>query len=100
MTHGSQVIDFGWLHLGDQTNQIGRIANVAVVQKELHVLFMSILINMVNSTGIERGCSTNKTMHLAVIKYGVTIKVSLHCRSRQQISVYTKIKSEDGSSSR
>mmetsp|Transcript_14834 Transcript_14834/g.30585 ORF Transcript_14834/g.30585 Transcript_14834/m.30585 type:complete len:350 (-) Transcript_14834:231-1280(-) len=53
MTHGSQVVDFIGLDAGNKANQVGGIAQITIVQKNLDTGFMAIAVNVVNTTCVE-----------------------------------------------
>lgn len=57
VTHGSQVVDFVWLDLLDDANEVGGVGQVTVVQDEVFIVDVRILIQMVNTVGIEQGCT-------------------------------------------
>ena len=50
-----QVVDLDRLALLNQTDQVGGIGEVAVVQEEAHVLLVRIAVEMVHPTGVEGG---------------------------------------------
>jgi hypothetical protein len=64
VTHGSQVVYFGWLDFRNDRNKIGRIAQVTIMQIQLHPRFMSITVNMIDTSGVETGGPTNDSMDL------------------------------------
>ena len=55
MTHRTKVVNLIGLNLTDDRHEIISITKVAVVEEELHASFVAILVNMGNSTGVERG---------------------------------------------
>ena len=54
MTLRRQIVDFVWLNLLNDANEIGGIRQIAVVQFEAHVLFVRVLVEMIDAVGIER----------------------------------------------
>jgi hypothetical protein len=50
---GSQVIDLGWLGILDDANEIGRIGQVAIVQREPRILLVRVLVEMIDAIGVE-----------------------------------------------
>jgi hypothetical protein len=51
---GGKVIDFGWPGLLDDANEIGRVGHIAVVQHEAWIFLVRVLIEMIDTVGIER----------------------------------------------
>ena len=64
MTHSSQVVNFGRADVGDDGNKVSCITKITVVEKELHASFMSIFVNVIDTPGVEGGCTTNDSMDL------------------------------------
>ena len=64
MAHCPQVVDFGRLDLRDDSNEIGRVTQITVMQKELHTGFMAISVNVVDTTSVETRGTTDNTMDL------------------------------------
>jgi hypothetical protein len=55
---GAEVIDFVRLYFLDQAGQVGRVAEVAVVQEHVRRRHMRILVDVVDPLRIERGGAT------------------------------------------
>jgi hypothetical protein len=55
MALGSEVINLGRPDLLHQTDQIGGIRHVAIVQQERHIAGVRIFIEMIDARGVERG---------------------------------------------
>ena len=53
MALGRQVIDFVRLHLLHQADQVGGVGQVAVVQEKPHAGLVQVLVEMVDTPGIE-----------------------------------------------
>mmetsp|Transcript_17849 Transcript_17849/g.51100 ORF Transcript_17849/g.51100 Transcript_17849/m.51100 type:complete len:406 (-) Transcript_17849:40-1257(-) len=51
--HGTEVVDFGGADLGDDGDQISSIAEIAVVKEELNASGVTILVKVINATGVE-----------------------------------------------
>ena len=64
MAHCPKIVNFGRLDLRDDTNEIGRVTQITVMQKELHTGFMAIFVNMVDATSVETRGTTDNTMNL------------------------------------
>jgi len=60
MTHGTQVVNFGGLRFGNNSDEVGCITQIPIVQKELDSGLVTVTVNVVNTTSIEaRGTSDN-----------------------------------------
>ncbi len=64
--HGAEVVDFGGADLGDDGDQVGGIAEIAVVKEELDAGGVTILVEMVNATGVEGRRTTDDAVDLYV----------------------------------
>lgn len=64
VTHGTQVVDFGRLGVGNDGDQVGGIAQVTVMQIQLHSSLVSVTINMVDAAGVETRRTTDDSMDL------------------------------------
>lgn len=53
MRHGRQVVDLVRLHLLDDADQVGGVGQVAVMEDQVAVLHVRVLIEMVDTVGIE-----------------------------------------------
>ena len=58
MTLSSQVVDFVRLNFLNDPDEVRRIRQVPIVQGETHGFFMRILIKMIDTIGVERGCAS------------------------------------------
>ena len=54
MAHGRKVVYFVGLRFLNDSNQIGRVGQVAIVQKEAAVFGMGLLIEVVDAIGVEQ----------------------------------------------
>jgi hypothetical protein len=66
MALGGEMIDLVRLDMVEQLDQVRRIGNVPVVQKEPHVIDVEVLREVVDTPGVERGGTVNNAMHLIV----------------------------------
>ena len=55
MTLCSQVVYLVWLNLLHDSDEIGRIGKIPIMQDEMHVALVWILVQVINPVGIERG---------------------------------------------
>ena len=66
MAHGGQIVDFVWLNLLDDADEIGGVGQIAVVQNEIAVADVWILIQVVNAIRIEqRRAALDAVDHIA-----------------------------------
>ncbi|OIR10288.1 hypothetical protein GALL_76000 [mine drainage metagenome] len=63
----SQVIYFVRLHFLDDVRQAGRIGHIAVMQEERLALFMHVMEQVIDASGIEQGAAALDTMHLITL---------------------------------
>ena len=54
MTHGSEIIYLIGTDVGNDGNEIGGIAKISVVEEEFDTCFMTVFINVVDTTCIKR----------------------------------------------
>jgi hypothetical protein len=64
VTHGTQVVDFLRLDLGNDGDEIGGVAQVTVMQKELDSTIVTILVDVLDTPSVERRGTTDDTMDL------------------------------------
>ena len=64
MTHGTQIVDFLRLDLGNDADEIGGVAQVTVMQKELDSAIMTILVDVLDTSSVETRGTTDNTMDL------------------------------------
>ena len=64
--HGTEVVDFGGADLGDDGDQVGGIAEIAVVKEELDAGGVTVLVEMVNAAGVEGRRTTDDAVDLYV----------------------------------
>jgi hypothetical protein len=62
-----QIVDFVGLHLLNDVHQAGRVCHIAVVQNEVAILFVWILIQMVNTIGIEQRSAALDTVNIVTL---------------------------------
>ncbi|MFM2305696.1 MAG: hypothetical protein RLZZ367_365, partial [Bacteroidota bacterium] len=53
MRHSPQVINFVWLYLLNQADNIGRVAKIAVMQKKITVALVWVFVQMVDTARVE-----------------------------------------------
>lgn len=54
MRHGAQIVDLVGLNFLDDADQVGRVGQIAVVQRKAHVALMRVLVEVVNPISIEQ----------------------------------------------
>jgi hypothetical protein len=64
MTHGSQVVDFSGSHIRDDGDKVSGVAKVAVVKEELYPSLMPVFVDVIDTSCVKGGGTTNNTMNL------------------------------------
>ena len=64
MTHCTQVVDFSWTHIGDDGDKISGITKITVVEEQFDASLMSVLVDVVNTSSVESGSTTDDSMYL------------------------------------
>ncbi len=64
MTHRTKIVHLGGFYLGDDPNQIRRITEISIMQKEFHTRLMSVPVEMIDPTSIETRGPTDDSMDL------------------------------------
>lgn len=67
MRHGSEIVDFGRADVGDDGDEVGGIAEVTVVKEEFDTSLVSVFVDVVDTSGIENGCTTDDSVYLRVL---------------------------------
>ena len=58
VAHRRQIVDLVWLYLLNQSNQVGAVGQIAIMQEKASVTFVWVLIQMIDAVCIEqRGTS-------------------------------------------
>jgi hypothetical protein len=91
MRHGTKVVHLRGLYCGNDGNEIGGIAQVTIVQKQLDTCFMPIAVQMINAAGVETGGAADNAVDLCVVcmrvrclcVYALTNKVNVCERERE-----------------
>ena len=65
---GAEIVDLVGLHLGDDPDQVGAVAEIAVMEVEPRLRNMRILVEMVDPLGVERGSAAFDTMNLIALR--------------------------------
>lgn len=64
MTHRSQVVDFVWLDLRNNGNEICCVTQVTVMQVKLYTGLMTIFVDVIDTARIERRGTTDDSVYL------------------------------------
>ena len=67
MALGAEVVTFIRLHVLDDSDQVGAVGEVAVVEHQPRVAFVRVLIQVINSTGVEAARTPLDPMHLIAL---------------------------------
>ena len=65
MTHGSQVVNFIRLHVRNDGNKIGCIAQVAIMKKKLDAGLVAVAVDVINTASVEGRRTTDDAMNLS-----------------------------------
>ena len=63
-----KIVDLVRLHFLNDSNQIGGISQIPVVQRETDIFLMRILVKMINAIGIEGRCAALYTMNVVALR--------------------------------
>jgi hypothetical protein len=63
MAHRSQVVDLVRLGLLDDADQVGGVGQIAVVQFEFGIIYVRVLVQMIDTVGVEQRGATLHTVH-------------------------------------
>lgn len=66
VTHGPKIVDFSWLDLRNDTNKIGGITQISIVQEHFHSSFVAVSVDVFNTASVEARRTTNNAMDLKV----------------------------------
>ncbi len=64
MTLRRQMIDLVRLNVVYQSQEIGRVGSIAVVQKETHSIKVRIFVEVIDAPGIKRRSATDNSVNL------------------------------------
>ena len=53
MTHSTQVVNFIRLHVSNDGNKIGSIAEITIVEEKLDTSFMTVTVDVINTSGVK-----------------------------------------------
>ena len=67
VAHGGQVVDLVGLHLLDDAHQAGGIGQVAVVERELAVVDVRVLVQVVDAVGVEQAAAALDAVDLVAL---------------------------------
>jgi hypothetical protein len=58
-----EVVDLVRLDLPDQSGQLGPVGKVSIVKEETDIRFVGVLVDVIDSVCIERGCPTDDPVY-------------------------------------
>ena len=64
MTHSSQIVYLGGLDIVDDRDEVGSVAQVSIMQKNLDSGFVTIFVNVINASSIEATRATDYSVDL------------------------------------
>ena len=67
MTHGTQIVNLIRLHVGNDGNKIGSIAQVTIVEEELDSRIVTVAVDVIDAARVEGGRTTDDAMDLKLV---------------------------------
>lgn len=64
MTHGTKIVDFIGLDIGDNGDEIRGVTEITIVEEELHAGVVAVAVNVVDTAGVERRRATDDSVDL------------------------------------
>lgn len=64
MRHGTKIVDLSRLDIGDDGDEVGGIAQVSVVKKDLDSSLVTVSVNVIDTTSVEARGTTDNTVDL------------------------------------
>ena len=64
VTHGSKIVNFSGTYVSNDGNEICCIAKISVVKEELDSGLMPVFVNVIDTSGVEDGSTTNDSVNL------------------------------------
>lgn len=70
MTHGTQVVNLIGLDIGNNGDKVCGITQVTIVEEKLDTSFVTVTVDVVDTTSVERRRTTDDSMDLKSILDG------------------------------
>mmetsp|Transcript_32108 Transcript_32108/g.67312 ORF Transcript_32108/g.67312 Transcript_32108/m.67312 type:complete len:236 (-) Transcript_32108:172-879(-) len=68
VTHGTQIVNFIRLYIGDDCNEIGSIAQVTIMEEKLDSRVVTVAVNVIDAASIERRRATNNSVNSVTLR--------------------------------
>jgi hypothetical protein len=53
VTHGTKIVNFSGLDVGNNGDKVGGIAKIPIVKEEFHTSLMAVTVDVVNTASVE-----------------------------------------------
>jgi hypothetical protein len=67
MTHSTQVVDLSWANIGNYSNKVSGITKITVVKEQFDTSVMSVFVDVIDTSSIKSGRTTDDSMNLCFI---------------------------------
>jgi hypothetical protein len=71
MTHGSKVVNFIGLNVGNNCDKIGGITKISIVKKELYTSVVTVTVDVVDTASVEGRTTTDDSVDLEHKRWSV-----------------------------
>ena len=62
--HGTKIVDLSWLDVGNDGDQVGCVAQISIVKKDLDSSFVTVSVNVIDTTSVEARRTADNTVNL------------------------------------
>mmetsp|Transcript_8175 Transcript_8175/g.9528 ORF Transcript_8175/g.9528 Transcript_8175/m.9528 type:complete len:214 (+) Transcript_8175:510-1151(+) len=63
VTHGSKIVDLSGTGIGNDSDEVSGITQISIVKEKLNSGFVPVLVDVVDTSGVERGRTTDDTVN-------------------------------------
>lgn len=64
MTHSPKIVNFIRFNISDNCNKVGGITEITIVKEKLYTSLVTVTVDVINTTSIEGGTTTDDAMDL------------------------------------
>ena len=64
MGHGTKIVDLSGLNIGNDGDQVGGVAKISIVKKDLYSSLVAVSIDVIDTTSVEARRAADNTMDL------------------------------------
>jgi hypothetical protein len=62
--HGTKIVDLSWLDVRNDGDQVGGVAEISVVEKDLDTSLVTVSVDVIDPTSVEARRTTDNTVDL------------------------------------